>query len=141
MRKLPVIAIPHYKHTAKSVPMEIPVPAEVRLPMSMHAGTPATPIVKVGEEVQVGQLIGESTGRVSSPIHASVSGTIKAIDTIDGFTGEQATSIVIASDGLQTRYSGQKPPPQVTNLEEFLEAVHNSGVVGLGGAGYPTAPK
>jgi len=105
----------------------------------MHSGTPAKPIVAVGEYVKVGQLIGEAVGFVSSPVHASVSGTVKSIDYLDSFTGEKAVTITITSDGNQI--PSPVSPPQVTNLQEFLEAVRNSGVVGLGGAGYPTAPK
>jgi len=106
----------------------------------MHAGTPAKPVVAVGDHVKVGQLIGEAQGFVSSPVHASVSGTVKSIETLDGIKGVKAVTITIASDGNQTPWEGIAPP-QVTNLAEFLEAVRNSGVVGLGGAGYPTAPK
>jgi len=140
MKKIAGVHVPHYKHTAGCVPVELPVPAEVRLPMSMHAGTPATPIVKVGDEVKVGQLIGEAAGRVCSPVHASVSGKVKSIETLDGLTGESGLTLTIASDGTQTVCEGLDPP-KVTNLTEFLDAVQNSGVVGLGGAGYPTAPK
>ena len=140
MRKLGGVSAPHLKNTAAFVPEAIPIPAEVRLPMSMHDGAPANPVVSVGDYVKVGQLIGEAVGSVSSPVHASVSGTVKSIDSIDGLTGEKAVTITIASDGNQTPWEGIAPPT-VTNLAEFLEAVKNSGVVGLGGAGYPTAPK
>ncbi|MCL2276732.1 MAG: electron transport complex subunit RsxC [Treponema sp.] len=134
------IHAPHYKNTDKSAPKTIPVPREVKLPMSMHSGTPANPIVKTGDYVKVGQVIGEASGFVSSPVHASVSGSVKSVDVLDGLTGEKAVTITIASDGNQTPWEGIAPV-QVTNLKEFLEAVRNSGVVGLGGAGYPTAPK
>ena len=108
--------------------------------MKMHGGTAAKPIVSVGDVVKVGQLIGEADGRVSSPVHASVSGTVKSIIDVDGAMGHKALSVVIATDGEQTLYEGLTPHP-VTNLEQFLNAVQNSGAVGLGGAGYPTAPK
>jgi electron transport complex protein RnfC len=110
--------------------------------MKMHSGAPAIPIVKAGDEVKVGQLIAEAdaSGRVSAPVHASVSGKVKSIDEYDIVTGQKSTSIVITSDGEQTPYEGLAPVP-VTNTDEFLKAVHDSGVVGLGGAGYPTAPK
>lgn len=140
MKKLGGVAAPHRKHTAGYVPEPIPVPPEVKLPMSMHSGAPANPVVAVGDTVQVGQLIGEAVGAVSSPVHASVSGKVKSIDEVDSVTGQKAVSITITSDGEQTLYEGIAPP-KVTNLAEFLEAVQNSGVVGLGGAGYPTAPK
>lgn len=140
MRKLGGIHAPHNKNTALMKPETMPVPAEVKLPMSMHSGTPAKAVVAVGDYVKVGQLIGEAVGFVSSPVHASVSGTVKSIDTLDSLTGVKAVTVTIASDGNQTPWEGITPP-QVTNLQEFLEAVRNSGVVGLGGAGYPTAPK
>jgi len=108
--------------------------------MKMHSGSPARPVVKVGDTVKVGQLIGEADGRVSSPVHASVSGKINSIDNIDGLTGKKAVTITIASDGKQELYEFLTPP-DVTGTQEFLAAVQNSGVVGLGGAGYPTAPK
>ncbi|MCL2051165.1 MAG: electron transport complex subunit RsxC [Lachnospiraceae bacterium] len=140
MRKINGLPVPHFKNTAGYMPDKLPTPFEVRLPMQMHSGKPANPVVKVGDEVKVGQLIGEAEGRVSSPVHASVSGKIKAIDTHDIITGQKAVSIVIASDGNQTVFEGVAPP-SVTNTEEFIKAVGDSGVVGLGGAGYPTAPK
>ena len=140
MSKLGGVSAPHRKNTAAFMPEAMPVPAEVRLPMSMHEGAPANPVVVVGDLVKVGQVIGEAAGFVSSPVHASVSGKIKSIDTMDGLTGEKALTITITSDGNQTPWEGIAPPT-VTNLSEFLEAVKNSGVVGLGGAGYPTAPK
>jgi len=138
MKKLGGVSAPHWKNTAMSAPEVIPVPAEVRLPMSMHSGTPANPVVNIGDYVKVGQIIGEAVGFVSSPVHASVSGKVKSIDTLDGITGEKAVTITITSDGSQTPWEGISPV-SVTNLQEFLEAVRNSGVVGLGGAGYPTA--
>ena len=140
MKKLGGVRAPHLKNTAKCKPEAIPVPPEVRLPMAMHSGAPASPVVAVGDLVKVGQLIGEALGNVSSPVHASVSGKIKAIDPIDSLTGEKTAAVVIASDGSQALYEGIAPP-RVSSREEFLEAVKNSGVVGLGGAGYPTASK
>ena len=140
MKKINGVSVPHYKNTAGCAPEEIPTPSEVKLPMSMHSGAPAKPVVSIGDSVKVGQLIGEAVGAVSSLVHASVSGKIKSIDDYDSITGEKAVSVTIASDGEQAVYEGIEPP-NVTNLTEFLNAVQNSGVVGLGGAGYPTAPK
>jgi len=140
MKKLGGVRTPHCKYTANNAPQIMPVPAEVRLPMSMHSGAPAKPVVAVGDYVKVGQVIGEAVGFVSSPVHASVSGTVKSIDNLDIITGEKSVTITITSDGKQEPWEGVAPP-KVTNLTEFLEAVRNSGVVGLGGAGYPTAPK
>jgi len=140
LRKILGLLIPHFKNTAEYVPEEIPIPKEVKMPMRMHMGSPAKPVVGVGDCVKVGQMIGEADGKVSSPIHASVSGKIKSIDDLDSLTGRKTISITIASDGEQTLYEGITPQ-SVTNEEQFLEAVKNSGVVGLGGAGYPIAPQ
>jgi len=140
MKKLGGVKAPHRKNTAGIAPEAIPVPKEIKLPMSMHSGKPANPVVSAGDYVKVGQIIGEASGFVSSPVHASVSGTVKSIETIDSLTGENAVTVTITTDGNQIPWEGTAPV-QVTNLQEFLDAVRNSGVVGLGGAGYPTAPK
>ena len=108
--------------------------------MSMHIGAPSKPVVKAGDEVKVGQLIAEPSGAVSAPVHASVSGVVKSVDEYDEITGQKAASITITADGAQILYEGLKAP-SVTNYEEFLGAVRDSGVVGLGGAGFPTAVK
>jgi electron transport complex protein RnfC len=140
VRKLSGVHAPHFKNTADRVPEKIPVPAEVTLPMSMHIGAPSKPVVKPGSDVKVGQLVAEASGFVSSPVYASVSGKVKSVDSFEGANGARATAIVIASDGLQTPYDGLTPPV-VTNLDEFIAAVRDSGAVGLGGAGFPTAAK
>ena len=140
MKRIKGISAPHFKNTADMIPVELPTPSEVRLPMSMHSGAPAKPVVKAGDSVKIGQLVGEADGIVSSPVHASISGKVKSIDEYDVVTGEKATSVIIESDGMKELYEGLTPPT-VTNLAEFLNAVRDSGVVGLGGAGYPTAHK
>jgi len=134
------ISPPHNKNTNCSVVRRLPTPAEVHIPMKMHSGKAAVPIVKAGDYVTMGQLIGEMGGQVSSPIHSSVSGTVKKINDRDPVTGQKAVSIIIESDGLQTLCPDIKPP-SVRNLQEFYDAVRDSGAVGLGGAGYPAAPK
>ena len=140
MKRLGGVHTPHRKNTADNVPKRIPVPEEVVIPMSMHIGAPAKPVVQPGDAVKVGQLIAEPGGFVSSPIYASVSGKVKKIDSILGATGQFMQAVVIESDGQQRPDEGIAPPT-VTNLQEFLDAVRNSGVVGLGGAGFPTAVK
>ena len=140
MRQKRGVSPPHNKNTESSEVKRLPIPAEVHIPMKMHSGKPAIPVVKVGDYVQMGQLIGEMGGYVSSPIHATVSGTIKKITERDPITGQNAISITIESDGQQTLYEGLAKP-RVTNLQEFYDAVRDSGAVGLGGAGFPAAPK
>ncbi|MDR0905360.1 MAG: electron transport complex subunit RsxC [Oscillospiraceae bacterium] len=140
MKRLPGIHAPHLKNTDAKTAEILPVPKLVHIPMSMHIGAPARSVVTVGDIVKVGQLLGEPDGAVSSPVHSSVSGTVKSIDAIDAVTNERGTVIIIESDGLQTPLE-TLTPPDVNTAEDFIAAVRDSGVVGLGGAGFPTAVK
>ena len=115
-------------------------PKEVLIPASQHIGAPAEIIVSVGDEVKIGQKIAEGTGFVSSPAHASVSGKVKAIEDCLRADGRKVPAIRIESDGKDELYEGLCPPA-VTNLASFIGAVRESGLVGLGGAGFPTAVK
>ncbi|MDR3311316.1 MAG: electron transport complex subunit RsxC [Oscillospiraceae bacterium] len=139
MKKLPGVHAPHKKNTARFPAVPLPAPKLVRIPMSMHIGAPAKPVVAVGDAVKVGQLIGEAAGAVSADIYASVSGTVSKIQDSEPATGERGTIVVIESDGLQSAV--ETSPPEVSDLASFLAAVRASGVVGLGGAGFPTAAK
>jgi len=132
--------VPHYKNTTHCAPVRIPIPAKVRIPMSMHIGAPCKPMVNVGDIVAVGQPIGEPGGFVGAPIHASVSGKVTAIEDMMNAMGSMTKAVVIESDGLQTVWEGVKPP-EVTDTASFLAAVRASGLVGLGGAGFPTSVK
>lgn len=134
--KLNSIKIPHNKNTAKSVPQQMPTPQTVVIPMSMHIGAPAKPVVKIGDTVKVGQIIAEAVGMVSSPIYASVSGKVKKIDEVLLSNGNTSAAVVIESDGEQQLYEGILPP-QTETFEDFINATAQSGVVGLGGAGFP----
>ena len=141
MTRIKGIHVPHNKNTASCTPTNLATPKEVRLPMKMHSGASAVPVVAVGDQVKIGQLIGATAeGKVSSPVHATIAGKVKGIDLLHPVTGEKDTSIVIVADEEQSNFE-ELSPPVVTNTKEFLDAVANSGVVGLGGAGYPTAPK
>ncbi len=132
--------IPHHKNTADMPPIKMTPPSEVLLPMAQHIGAPAVPIVKVGDEVKVGQLIAEASGFVSSPIYSSVSGRVTKIEDYLRSDGKTVQSIRIASDGLMTLCE-DITPPEVTDLDSFISAIRNSGLVGLGGAGFPTSVK
>ena len=132
--------VPHNKNTADMQPVRMTTPKEVLLPMSQHLGAPATPVVKVGDEVKVGQLIAEANGFVSSPIYSSVSGKVTKIEPFTTTAGAEVSAVRIESDGLMT-VCEDITAPAVTDLDSFLAAVRNSGVVGLGGAGFPTAAK
>lgn len=140
MIKMNGVKLPHRKATAGSAPEHIATPPKVMIPMSMHIGIPAVPVVQEGETVKVGQLIGEAGGFVSSPIYASVSGKVVKVEDYMTSAGNFTKAIVIESDGKNEPYEGLKPP-DVHDLDSFLVAVNDSGVVGLGGAGFPTAVK
>ena len=134
------VRVPHRKNTAGAKPERMPTPAYVTIPMSMHIGAPAKPVVNVGDEVKVGQLIAEASGFVSSPVYSGVSGKVKKIEDMLMSGGQFVPTITIEADGLQT-VSESIATPKVESLQEFLDAVRQSGVVGLGGAGFPTAVK
>lgn len=132
--------VPHRKNTAEVAPVRMPVPKTVTLLTSMHIGKPATAIVKPGDKVCVGQLIAEKNGPVSSPVHASISGTVKKIEDKLVSSGAYVQAITIESDGEMTVQEGLVPP-EVNSYEEFVAALDNSGITGLGGAGFPTPTK
>ncbi len=138
--KLHGIKVPHKKNTADMAPIRMAIPPRVKIPMSMHIGKPAKVIVKKGDKVQVGQLIGEADGFVSSNIHASVSGTVEKVEDMTSSMGMKIPCVVIASDGEQSVHESVKPP-EITDFESFVKAVKLSGVVGLGGAGFPSFVK
>ena len=111
-------------------------------PLSQHIGAPATPIVEIGDEVLVGQKVAEAGGFVSAPIHASVSGKVKAIEPRFNPTGTKVNSIIIENDGEynEVEYAHVKPLAILTK-EEILNLIGEAGVVGMGGAGFPTKVK
>lgn len=111
-------------------------------PLSQHIGAPASPVVAVGDHVLKGQKIAEAGGFVSAPIYASVSGTVKAIEPHFNPTGAKVNSIVIENDGeyKEVEYAPVKPLEEMTK-EEILNAIGDAGVVGMGGAGFPTRVK
>ena len=123
--------------------VRFPEPQTVVLPMSMHLGAPATPIVAVGDLVKVGQKIGEAAGSVSAPVHSSVSGKVIAIEERPHASRGSCLSVVIESDGLNTIHESVRPNKPLEELEssEIVEIVKNAGIVGMGGAGFPTYVK
>lgn len=132
--------VPHKKNTAGMQGVKITPPAEVLLPVLQNIGAPATILVKKGDTVKIGQKIAEADGLVSSPLHASVSGTVVGIETYVRPTGARVDAIRIQNDGLMTLDESIEPPV-VNDLDSLIAAVRESGVVGLGGAGFPTAVK
>ncbi len=134
------VRVAHNKNTAEMPVERMPVPQRVVLPMQQHIGAPCTPIVKVGDTVAVGQKIGDTDKYVSTPIHSSVSGTVVAVGDVKLANGIITKGVTIESDGEMRLYEGIKPPV-VTNKAELCAAVRESGLVGLGGAGFPTHVK
>ena len=128
------------KELSKDKPIREVLPkGDLVYPLSQHIGAPATPIVKKGDYVLQGQKIAEATGFVSAPIYATVSGTVKAVEPRRVVTSNEVMSIVIENDGLykEVDYPDRKPYEEMTS-EEIINIVKEAGVVGMGGAGFPT---
>jgi len=134
------IHVSHNKNTSKCEIVRIPTPAKVVLPMQQHIGAPCTPTVAVGDMVKIGQVIGDSDAFVSAPIHATVSGKVTAIGPVKVANGSMVQAVTIESDGEMALYEGLKAP-EINSKDDFLKAVRASGLVGLGGAGFPTHVK
>ena len=137
MKKLNGIKLSHRKNTENCATVDFPLPAKIRIPMSMCMGAPCQPLVKIGDEVKVGQKIADSEAAFSAPIHSGVSGKVTAITDYQTAMGAVCKMIEIESDGLQT-VSDEVKPPVISDKESFIKAVRESGVCGLGGAGFPT---
>lgn len=131
------------KELSKDKPIKAILPkGELVYPMSQHIGAPAVPIVAKGDRVLTGQKIAEAGGFVSAPIYATVSGTVKAIEPRRTVTGDVVTSIVLENDNLyeEVTYGPVKPLEELTK-EEIIGLIREAGVVGMGGAGFPTHVK
>ena len=122
--------------------VEVKPKGDLVYPVSQHIGAPASPVVAVGDRVLKGQMIAEAGGFVSAPIYASVSGKVKAIAPHLNPTGGTVNSIVIENDGEyeEVEYPAVKPLDEMTK-EEILNTIGNAGIVGMGGAGFPTRVK
>lgn len=131
---------PHFKNTTEMAPEVMPVPEKVYISLHQHMGAPSTCLVKKGDPVKVGQKIGEASSFMSANTHSSVSGVVDAITTMTNSMGGTDQYVVIKTDGLQ-EVSEEVKPPVVENYQDFLAAVKESGLVGLGGAGFPTHVK
>ena len=132
--------LPHYKGTAGKPSVVLTPPPEVLIPLSMHAGAPAVPVVSVGDKVKIGQLIAREDGSVSSPVHATISGTVEAFEDYKMTSGKTCQAIRIRSDGKMAVDKSVKPR-DCKDLDEFLAALRESGIVGLGGAAFPVWSK
>jgi electron transport complex protein RnfC len=129
--------------TARAPIRRVPYPDEIVLPLRQHGGKPARLSVRAGDRVERGDTIGEADGYVSTPVHASAAGTVKDVCLWPHPDGSYAPAVRIAVD----RYSPQAPRPRLvpdwTRLgpAELVEAIRQAGVVGLGGAAFPTHVK
>lgn len=140
MPRLHGVHVPHLKNTRDAETERLPMPSLLKIPMSMHIGTPCTPTVKVRDKVLAGQKIGDATAFVAVPVHAGVSGTVRAITTYHMSDGRTCPMVEIETDPAL----GADPsvaPPKVKNREDFLAALRESGLAGMGGACFPTHVK
>lgn len=136
-KHLQSIHVQHNKHTAGCETEIMPIPDFVYISMSQHIGAPCKPLVAKGDYVKVGQPLGDTDAFVSAPIHSSVSGTVTKIEGIRAGNGGEDTIVVIETDKKQELWEGIQVPT-VNNREEFVKAIRTSGLVGLGGASFPT---
>lgn len=136
-KHLPAVHVAHHKNTAESPTEKMPVPDKVYISMSQHIGAPCQPQVAVGDLVKVGQVIGDTDAFVSAPIHSSVSGKVAAIEKSLTTSGVWDLVVTIATDKQQEVLEGLAPP-EINDKDSFIKAVRASGLVGLGGAAFPT---
>ena len=123
---------------------KFPEPDTVIIPLSMHIGAPANPVVQPGDTVKVGQLIGEQVGFIGAPVHSSVSGTVIAVEPhTHPNKGPGVMSVVIKNDGKNTLHESVVPGKSLEELtpDEIIEIVKEKGIVGMGGATFPTYVK
>ena len=133
--------VPHHKNTSDMESVFMPPPKTVVLPMTQHIGAPCKPTVKKGDFVYMGQKIGDSEAFVSAPVHSSVSGTVTEIRQIMLTGGQMVEAVVIESDGNMTLDPSIVPPEKVTDKKGLAQIARASGLVGLGGAGFPVHVK
>lgn len=136
--------IPHYKaQTEKSPIVTANTPEYVYIPLSQHIGVPATALVKPGDQVLVGQCIGSADAFVTAKVHASVSGTVEAIEQLKNALGNVVQVVKIKNDGNYTLFPAIKPYGDLEKLsaEEIRGIVREAGLVGMGGATFPTHVK
>ena len=135
---------PDYAKTASGTPVRtISPPPVVVLPMIQQIGAPNRPVVKVGDTVRMGQLIGSNDAPVSAPVHASVSGKVIAVEPRRHMLGDMVMSVVIENDFQDTPCEDMKPltAEQLRDPDAIIARIREAGVVGMGGAMFPTAFK
>ncbi len=136
---------PENKLSAQGEIITLPLPEQVIIPLSQHIGAPAVPTVKKGDTVKVGQLIGQAAGFISANIHSSVSGTVTSIDPVVDASGYPRPAITIKVEGDEWDENILKEPlakhPNTFTKEEIIATISAAGIVGMGGATFPTQVK
>ena len=135
--------IPHHKEATDGKPIVVmPAPSIVVIPLQQHIGAPCEPVVAVGDKVKMGQMIGQSTKFISAPVHSSVSGQVLAVEERRLANGAKTMCVVIRNDGRDEMVAGEKHGDlRKISAAAIREAVKNAGIVGMGGAGFPTHVK
>lgn len=137
---------PNDNKITADAPIEVfPILDKVYISMAQHLGAPATPVVAKGDKVKVGDVIGEPAGFISGYVHASVSGTVTAVEPMKDLAGKLVMHVVIAVEGDEWRPEIDRSSDIVRDIklskEEILDKIKLSGIVGLGGATFPTHVK
>ena len=136
---------PENKLSAQGEIITLPLPEQVTIPLSQHIGAPAVPTVKKGDQVKVGQIIGQAAGFISANIHSSVSGTVMSLDSVIDASGYPRPAVTIKVEGDEWDENILKDPinkqPGTFTKEEILAAISAAGIVGMGGATFPTQVK
>ncbi len=136
---------PENKLSAGEAIVTLPLPEQVIIPLSQHIGAPAVPTVKKGDHVKAGQVIGQAAGFISANIHSSVSGTVVNIEAVTDASGYPRPSVIIQVEGDEWEESilqeAEKKQPSDYTKEEIIKAINAAGIVGMGGATFPTQVK
>lgn len=136
---------PENKLSAQAPISVLPLPEQVIIPLSQHIGAPAIPTVKKGDRVKAGQLIGQAAGFISANIHSSVSGTVVGIDSVTDASGYARPSVIIKVEGDEWEDTvlekAEAKKPGDYSKEEIIKAIAAAGIVGMGGATFPTQVK
>jgi len=134
---------PHYKEQTAEKPIkECSLPRRIFIPMAQHIGMPAKPLVKPGDKIKAGQKIGEAEAFISAPVHSSASGTVESVGPYPHFTGRMVENVVIVPDHdqeqIETKGIKLSEPPTPAKIREIVK---EAGIVGMGGAAFPTSVK
>ena len=139
MSKINTIYIPHNKHTMNYDTIKMPTPNKIIIPMAMSANTSSEVVVKEGDSLLRGQMIGEAVYPLASPVFSPISGKVISVSKFTMPYNIETMAIEIENDGLEN--SVEFKPPVITSREKLLKSILQSGVVGLGGAAFPTNVK